>query len=71
VLNLFNILKNLVNGSLISAKMDVKLAFDYTVDALIFAVKNKIFKIPSLELALQNDIISDYDSFMKFYGFEF
>ena len=42
-LNLFSILKNLINGSLISSKIDLKLADDYTVDAMIFMVKNKIF----------------------------
>jgi hypothetical protein len=42
-LNLFSILKNLINGSLISSKMSLDLADDFTVDAMIFMVKNKIF----------------------------
>lgn len=70
-LNLFSILKNLINGSLISSKMDLNLADDYTVDAMIFMVKNKIFKIPSLELAIKNNMIHDYKSFKTFYDFVF
>jgi hypothetical protein len=54
VLNLFSILKNLVNGSMISAKMDIRLVNDFTVDALAFMVKNKILSIPSLELGLKH-----------------
>ena len=50
--NLFSILKNLVNGSVISAKMDIKLVNDFTVDALKFMVNNKILSIPSLELGI-------------------
>lgn len=71
VMNLFSILKNLINGSLISAKMDQNLADDYTVEAMIFMVKNKIFEIPSLELAIKNGMISDYKSFKVFYEFVF
>lgn len=71
VLNLFSILKNLVNGSVISAKMDIRLVNDYTVDALKFMVKNKQFSIPSLELAEKHGLIKDYESFNAFYGFSF
>ena len=69
--NLFSILKNLVNGSVISAKMDIKLVNDFTVDALKFMVNNKILSIPSLELGIQHGYIKDYESFNRFYNFTF
>ena len=69
--NLFSILKNLVNGSVISAKMDIKLVNDFTVDAMVFMVKNKILSIPSLELGIQHGYIKDYQSFNTFYNFTF
>ena len=60
-----------MNGSVISAKIDIKLVNDYTVDALKFMVSNKIMSIPSLELGIEHGFITDYESFNKFYNFSF
>jgi hypothetical protein len=51
--------------------LDVTRVNDYTVDALIFMVEHKIFSIPSLECGLKVGQIKDYESFKKFYDFEF
>ena len=51
--------------------MDLNLEDDYTVDAMIFIIKNKIFTIPSFELGMKNGLITDYKSFKNFYDFTF
>lgn len=73
--SLFKLMRNLINGTLISAKIRIEQIApwtleDLTVKALKFVIEQQSFEAPALQNGIENGWLKDFKSFREYFDFK-